>query len=62
LEGKTEEEKVVVVGWAYEKAVRFYRSMGFRRIGLSKWFGLAMDKEHASRRIAVEDDLDLDLN
>jgi GNAT superfamily N-acetyltransferase len=58
LEGKTDEEKVEIEKRAYENAVKFYRAHGFRRIGLSRWFGYALDPEHASRRISAEDDLD----
>ncbi|CZR59454.1 uncharacterized protein PAC_09346 [Phialocephala subalpina] len=59
LEGKTEGEKEEIEKKAYESAVRFYRSFGFRRVGYSEWFCLAMDEEHASRKTAVEDDLEL---
>ena len=58
FEGKTDEEKVKIEKKAYEDAVNFYRAHGFRRIGLSRWFGYALDPEHASRRIPSEDDLD----
>lgn len=57
-EGKTESEKEEIENRHYDNAVRCYRALGFRRIGLSKWFGLALDPEHGSRQVAVEDDLD----
>lgn len=41
LEGKTEAEKIEIEKGHYKIAVKFYRANGFRRIGLSKWFGLA---------------------
>lgn len=34
---------------AYETAVGFYRSFGFRRVGESMWYCLALDPEHVSR-------------
>jgi len=58
LEGKTEAEKEVIEREHYNGAIAFYRSMGFRRIRLSKWFGLALDPEHKSHHVAVHDDLD----
>jgi len=58
LKGKTEEETAETEKEAYDMAVKFYRSQGFRRIGLSKWFGLALDPEHKSHQIPMEDDLD----
>jgi GNAT superfamily N-acetyltransferase len=56
--GKTATEKEEIVSMAYEKAVRFYRAVGFRRIGRSKWFGLVLDERHTSRRIALKDDVE----
>ncbi|KAH7389059.1 hypothetical protein BKA64DRAFT_711163 [Cadophora sp. MPI-SDFR-AT-0126] len=50
------EETMEVRRRAYAKAVRFYRAYGFRRVGLSNWFCLAMDQEHPSHNIAPEDD------
>ncbi|PMD13247.1 hypothetical protein NA56DRAFT_665747 [Hyaloscypha hepaticicola] len=60
LEGKTEAEKKETEKGHYEIAVKFYRANGFRRIGLSKWFGLSLGPEHKSRRVAIENDLDPD--
>jgi GNAT superfamily N-acetyltransferase len=59
LVGKTDEEKQEIEKRAYDNAVGFYRAHGSRRIGLSRWFGLVLDPEHRSRRVAVEDDLDI---
>lgn len=60
LEGKTEEEKKEVEEREYRNAVGAYRALGFRRIGLSKWFALAIGEGHVSRGLAVDDDLDED--
>ncbi|KAE8452938.1 hypothetical protein EG329_012125 [Mollisiaceae sp. DMI_Dod_QoI] len=55
VEGK-EEEMEEVEKRMYAEAVAFYRGVGFRRVGGSKWFCLAVDEVHASRRVRVEDD------
>lgn len=60
LEGKSEEEQKEIEEREYRNAVGAYRALGFRRIGLSKWFALAVDEGHASRELAVGDDLDLE--
>jgi len=57
LKDKTEEEKEAIEKGEYDNAVDFYRAFGFRRIGVSKWFGFALDEEHPSRKVRVEDDL-----
>jgi GNAT superfamily N-acetyltransferase len=54
---KSVEEREQIEQREYDNAVRFYRSVGFRRVGYSKWFCLAVDPEHVSHRIAPEDDL-----
>ena len=54
---KSMEEREKIEQREYDNAVRFYRSVGFRRVGYTKWFCLAMDPEHVSHRIAPEDDL-----
>ncbi|KAF8847931.1 hypothetical protein BDZ45DRAFT_698802 [Acephala macrosclerotiorum] len=59
LEGKDDEEKEQIEKRALESAIRFYRSFGFRRVGYSEWFCFAIDEEHASRSVAVKDDLEL---
>ena len=58
LEGKTQAEKKEIEKAHYKIAVKFYRANGFRRIGLSKWFGFAVGAEHKSREVALENDLD----
>lgn len=38
--------------------IRFFRSLGFRRIGSTYWFGLACGREHPSHLLAPDDDYD----
>ncbi|EFQ96928.1 hypothetical protein MGYG_08853 [Nannizzia gypsea CBS 118893] len=40
-------------------AVSFWRSLGFRRIGSSRWLGYSPDQDHPSRSLAPEQDFDL---
>lgn len=42
------------------KAVAFYRKLGFRRIGLSQYFGYAMDPKHPSKFLTAEEDSEMD--
>lgn len=37
-------------------AIAFWRSLGFRRIGSSSWFGLAARANHPSRQLSAQDD------
>lgn len=37
----------------------FWRSLGFRRIGSSSWFGLASDPEHSCHHLAADDDYEI---
>jgi GNAT superfamily N-acetyltransferase len=55
---KSVDEREKIEQREYDNAVRFYRSVGFRRVGYTKWLCLAVDAEHVSHRIALEDDLD----
>ncbi|KAI1084725.1 hypothetical protein F5B20DRAFT_591759 [Whalleya microplaca] len=41
-----------------EFAIRFLRTLGFRRVGSSDWFAYAGDPDHPSRRLASKDDFD----
>ncbi|KAH6703258.1 hypothetical protein BKA61DRAFT_680878 [Leptodontidium sp. MPI-SDFR-AT-0119] len=50
------EEQAAVAKSIYDTAVRFYRSFGFRRVGHTKWFCLAMDPSHPSHRITPTED------
>ena len=43
---------------AVDAADAFYRSLGFRRIGGSGCFGLALDAHHKTRSLTVADDFD----
>lgn len=56
IESRSAEEQEVVMKKAYDNAVGFYRSVGFRRIGLSGWLGLALDEKHPARQIAAGED------
>ncbi|KAK0124015.1 hypothetical protein ONS95_009002 [Cadophora gregata] len=59
LYGRTSlEESRIVKRRAYANAVRFYRTFGFRRVGLTNWFCFAMDPEHPSHNVALDDDPD----
>jgi hypothetical protein len=40
------------------KAIKFFRSIGFRRIGSTYWFGLAFGGVHPSHLIVLDDDYD----
>jgi GNAT superfamily N-acetyltransferase len=42
-----------------EKALAFWRAVGFRRVGRSEWLGFAVDPEHPSHGLPAEDDPDL---
>lgn len=38
------------------EAVSFWRSLGFRRIGISRWFGLAANPAHTSHKLSAQAD------
>ena len=40
------------------RAVAFWRSLGYRRVGSTQWFCLAADLNHPSHKIAANDDWD----
>ena len=56
--GKTKDEQREIRFRAYDNAVAFYRSLGFRRIGASSCFGLATDESHPARAVLPTDDFD----
>ncbi|KAK6532458.1 hypothetical protein TWF281_006646 [Arthrobotrys megalospora] len=56
--GKTKLEAHQIELRASKDVNSFWRSLGFRRIGASEFFGLAVDSTHPSRRIAPNDDFD----
>ncbi|EPE26563.1 hypothetical protein GLAREA_02476 [Glarea lozoyensis ATCC 20868] len=56
--GKTKSEQREIRYRVYDDVVSFYRSLGFRRIGASSCFGLAIDKSHPARAILPADDFD----
>lgn len=41
-----------------DKAIRVFRSLGFRRVGSSHWFCYALDLDDPSHALAAEDDFD----
>lgn len=58
LEGKTKLEQHEIKFRVADGVCAFYRSLGFRRIGSSFCFGLAIDPTHAAHGIAVANDFD----
>jgi len=58
IRGKTKDEQQEIKVRAFDNAVSFYRSLGFRRIGASSCFGLATDTSHPARAILPTDDFD----
>ncbi|TGO89247.1 hypothetical protein BPOR_0118g00100 [Botrytis porri] len=57
-EGKSELEKREISSRAFDSAISFHRSLGFRRIGASSCFGLSSDPNHKSHSLATQDDFD----
>lgn len=55
---KTDEVKKAMIEDNVAKATKFWRAMGFRRVGTSEWFCYAMDPEHPARQLAAKDDFD----
>ncbi|OBT83253.1 hypothetical protein VE02_07589 [Pseudogymnoascus sp. 03VT05] len=56
LIGKTPREQRDIQFATHDVSVAFYRSIGFRRIGASSCFGLAVDPNHEAHRISINDD------
>lgn len=52
----TGEERRAVYRRQEQTAQRFFRSLGFRRIGSTDFFALAGDKDHACHTLSVEED------
>ncbi|TGO19628.1 hypothetical protein BTUL_0003g00820 [Botrytis tulipae] len=57
-EGKSELEQREINSRAFDSAISFHRSLGFRRIGASSCFGLSCDPNHKSHSLAIQDDFD----
>ncbi|KAF7957709.1 hypothetical protein EAE96_003279 [Botrytis aclada] len=57
-EGKSKFEQREINSRAFDSAVSFHRSLGFRRIGASSCFGLSSDPNHKSHSLAIQDDFD----
>lgn len=58
LKGKTASEQQDVRFAAQDVSVAFFRSIGFRRIGASSCFGLAVDPNHKAHKVSINDDYD----
>jgi hypothetical protein len=53
-----EEEQMKLRDDAEAAAIALHRKSSFRRVGSSIWFAYAFDQDHASRKLAAEDDYD----
>lgn len=56
LDGKTATEQRDIRFATHDASVAFFRSIGFRRIGASSCFGLAVDPNHKAHKISINDD------
>ncbi|PWY67811.1 hypothetical protein BO83DRAFT_95840 [Aspergillus eucalypticola CBS 122712] len=54
--GKTKKERFGMADARTALAIRFFRQLGFHRIGISHWFALSIDINHLSRTISIADD------
>jgi GNAT superfamily N-acetyltransferase len=51
-----QQERIAVIAANKRQAIAFWRSLGFRRIGASAWFGFALESSHKAHKVAFEDD------
>jgi GNAT superfamily N-acetyltransferase len=58
FQGKSRQELDRLLLQDEKIATEFYRSLGFRRIGSSTWFGLASDPNHPSHSVPISGDYD----
>lgn len=58
IDGKTRKEQQEITGNARNGATAFYRALGFRRIGASYYFGLAVDPHHPAHALPSNADFD----
>ncbi|KAL4781963.1 hypothetical protein BJX76DRAFT_359395 [Aspergillus varians] len=56
--GKTKKERFDIADAQTAVAIRVFRQLGFRRIGISRWFALSVDANHLSRTTSIADDPD----
>ncbi|KAF4153136.1 hypothetical protein CNMCM6069_001157 [Aspergillus lentulus] len=56
--GKTKRERFDMADAQKAIAIRFFRKLGFRRIGISHWFAFSIDANHRSRNISIDEDPD----
>ncbi|KAK5788438.1 hypothetical protein VI817_009396 [Penicillium citrinum] len=58
-DGKTKDERIKMADAQTANAIRFFRALGFRRIGLTNWFAFSIkDVNHPSRGLSSQDDPD----
>ncbi len=58
LAGKPKAERRAAFHRNEATASKFWRSLGYRRVGSTVWFGFAADPVHASRKVSATDDFD----
>ncbi|PGG95941.1 hypothetical protein AJ79_09796 [Helicocarpus griseus UAMH5409] len=58
LKGKSESDCKDVFQLNRKYSIRYFRRLGFRRIGVTRWFGFSSDRNHPSRQLAAEEDYD----
>ena len=56
--GLNEEEEEAFRNNMEDIAIRFWRSLGFRRVGVSGWFAFTDDPDHPSKRLDASQDWD----
>lgn len=53
------DDQIAARGHMQDVAISFWRALGFRRIGSSRWLGYSPDEQHPSRSLAPNQDFDL---
>ncbi|GAB1215986.1 hypothetical protein ATERTT37_005186 [Aspergillus terreus] len=54
--GKTKRERFDMADAQRAVAIKFFRKLGFRRIGTSHWFAFSIDPNHRSRNVSIDED------
>jgi GNAT superfamily N-acetyltransferase len=54
--GMSYEERLVIHSRAYDLATNFFRSLGFRRVGSTRWYALASDPAHPCHAVPADSD------
>jgi len=57
-QGQTKEQTRAMDQSKKAAVTSFFRSMQFRRVGVTEWFALAQDEKHPSRQLLYTEDLD----